>query len=227
MPTIQLPFADRTQAGRLLVVELSRHNPGANAVVLGIPRGGVSVGFAVAQALHLPLNVVVARKLGVPWQPELAMGAIAGEARVMDRQAIAELGISDADVERIVVSEQSEMRRRENLCRAGRPAPDLHEKTAILVDDGLATGSTMLAAARHIRSLTPARVIIAVPVGSAHACQRLRREADAVVCLATPKSFKAVGEWYLDFEQVSDDEVRNLLNENYRSHLFQPVEPTT
>jgi predicted phosphoribosyltransferase len=211
---VQLPFADRIEAGRLLAVELSRHNAGANAVVLGIARGGVSVGFAMAHALHLPLDVAVARKLGVPWQPELAMGAIAGEARVMNRHAIAELGISDADVGRIVASEQSEMRRRENLYRGGRPAPDLHGRTAILVDDGLATGSTMLAAARHIRGLRPARVIIAVPVGSAHACHRLRTEADAVICLATPKSFAAVGECYLDFRQVSDDEVSYLVKEN-------------
>ena len=211
---IKLPFADRTEAGRLLAVELSRRNADANAVVLAIPRGGVPVAFAIAHALHLPLDVVIARKLGVPWQPELAMGAIAGEARVMDRRAIAELGISEAAVERIVASEQSEMRRREDVYHAGRPAPDLHGRTAILVDDGLATGSTMLAAARYIHSMKPAHVVIAVPVGSAHACHRLRSEADAVVCLATPKSFTAVGEWYLDFREVSDDEVRYLLKEN-------------
>jgi putative phosphoribosyl transferase len=211
---IKLPFADRTEAGRLLAVELSRRNADANAVVLAIPRGGVPVAFAIAHALHLPLDVVIARKLGVPWQPELAMGAIAGEARVMDRRAIAELGISEAAVERIVASEQSEMRRREDLYRVGGPAPDLHGRTAILVDDGLATGSTMLAAARYIHSMKPAHVVIAVPVGSAHACHRLRSEADAVVCLATPKSFTAVGEWYLDFREVSDDEVRYLLKEN-------------
>jgi predicted phosphoribosyltransferase len=132
----------------------------------------------------------------------------------MDRRAIAELGISEAAVERIVASEQSEMRRREDLYRVGGPAPDLHGRTAILVDDGLATGSTMLAAARYIHSMKPAHVVIAVPVGSAHACHRLRSEADAVVCLATPKSFTAVGEWYLDFREVSDDEVRYLLKEN-------------
>ena len=224
---IQLPFANRTEAGRLLAAELSRRSAGQNAIVLAIARGGVPIGFAIAHELQLPLDVIVARKLGVPWQPELAMGAIAGEARVMDRQTIEHLGISDTAVEQIVGSEQREMRRRENLYRAGRPALDLHGKTAILVDDGLATGNTLLAAARHAHSMKPARVIIAVPVGAASACHRLRREADEVVCLATPKAFTAVGQWYLDFRQVSDDEVRYLLkaNVNWLEKNEMPLAP--
>jgi len=195
-------------------VELLKHKAAGNAIVLALPRGGVPVGFAVAHELHLPLDVIVARKVGVPWQPELAMGAIAGGTRVLDLQTIEELEISDADVERIVASEQGEMRRREELYREGKPFPELRGRTAILIDDGLATGNTMLAAARYVQTLKPASVVVAVPVGSTDACNRLRKEADAVICLATPEFFAAVGEWYLDFRQVSDDEVRYLLAEN-------------
>jgi predicted phosphoribosyltransferase len=212
---IRPPFADRKVAGRLLAAELAaelaRGSVAGDAIILALARGGVPVGFAISRELHLPLDVLVARKLGVPWQPELAMGAIAGETRVMDRRMIGKLGLSDAEIERVVESEQREMKRREDLYRGGRPAPDLAGRTAILVDDGLATGSTMLAAARHTRSLKPARLVIAVPVASAEACRRLRAEADAVVCLATPEFFASVGNCYIDFGQVSDEEVCQLL----------------
>ena len=163
---IHVPFADRLEAGQLLATELSRHVPGPNSVVLALARGGVPVGFAVANRLNLPLDVVVARKLGVPWQPELAMGAIAGTARVLNTRIINELQISDEDVEKIVTRELAEMRRREELYRGGQPPAVLHGQAAILVDDGLATGSTMLAAIRHARSLKPAKVIIGI--GRAH-----------------------------------------------------------
>jgi len=187
-----------------------------NAVVLALTRGGVPVGFAVADRLHLPLDVIVARKLGVPWQPELAMGAVAGGARILDDRMIRELGIAGEDVEEAVVREQAEMRRREELYRGGKPALDLAGRTAILVDDGLATGSTMRAAVLHARSFRPAKVIIGVPVGSREACSRLGREVDELVCLATPELFIAVGEWYRDFQQVGDAEVSDLLAESAR-----------
>lgn len=212
---VHLPFADRVEAGRLLAQELSHHHL-PSAVVLGLARGGVPVGFAVADRLHLPLDVIVARKLGVPWQPELAMGAIAGTARILDGRMIRELGVCDEEVEEIVAREQAEMKRREELYRAGEPALDLHGQTAILVDDGLATGNTMMAAVRHARSLHAAGVVIAIPVGSRQACDRLRKEADDFVCLAIPELFFAVGEWYRDFAQVSDREVQNLLERNRR-----------
>lgn len=211
-----LPFAHRLEAGDLLGIELARRIPAGNAVVLALARGGVPVGFAVANRLGLPLDVIVARKLGVPWQPELAMGAIAGAARVLNEAMLAELEISSGEVESVIAREQAEMKRREKLYRAGQPPIDLAGKTAILVDDGLATGSTMLAAVRHARHLKSARIVVAVPVGSKEACDRLREEADDVVCLATPEFFYAVGEWYRDFRQVGDDEVRNLLAESRR-----------
>jgi predicted phosphoribosyltransferase len=223
---IHLPFADRLEAGRLLAAEFSRRGIGQNAVILALTRGGVPVGFAVADRLHLPLDIVVARKLGVPWQPELAMGAIAGAARILDDRMIAELGISEEDVEEIIGREQTEMKRREELYRGGKPALDLHGHTAILIDDGLATGSTMTAAARQVRSLKPGRVIIAVPVGSREACGRLRREADELICLAAPEIFYAVGEWYRDFAQVSDGEVQSLLAES-RRRLSKHMTSTT
>ncbi len=212
---VHLPFADRVEAGRLLAKDRVEHHL-RSAVVLGLARGGVPVGFAVADRLHLPLDVIVARKFGVPWQPELAMGAIAGTARVLDGPMIRELGISDEEVEEIVAREQAEMKRREELYRAGEPALDLHGQTAILVDDGLATGNTMMAAVRHARSLKAAEVVIAVPVGSRQACDRLDKETDDLVCPAIPEFFFAVGEWYREFPQVSDAEVQNLLEQNRR-----------
>jgi predicted phosphoribosyltransferase len=211
-----LPFEDRREAGRLLAAELARREIGRNAVVLALTRGGVPVGFAVAHRLHLPLDAIVARKIGVPWQPELAMGAIAGATRILDENMIRELAISREDVEEIVAREQAEMRRREQVYRGDKPAPDLAGRTAIVVDDGLATGSTMVAAVRHARSMHPARVIVAAPVGSRQACAHLRQEADDVVCLAIPERFYAVGEWYRDFRQVEDSEVGALLEESRR-----------
>jgi putative phosphoribosyl transferase len=211
----QLPFSDRVEAGRLLAAELASRSLPANVVVLALPRGGVPVGLEVAKALHAPLDVVVVRKLGVPWQPELAMGAIAGgSAQVLNQELIADLHISPQEVHAIVAKERAEVERREKLYRAGRPAPDLRGRVVLLVDDGLATGSTMLVAARYVRALKPEKMIIAVPVGSAEGCERLKKEADDFLCLATPESFMAVGEWFRDFRQVSDAEVRQLLEES-------------
>ena len=221
---VHLPFTDRVEAGRLLAKELASRGVGDQAVVLGLARGGVPVGFAVADRLHLPLDVIVARKLGVPWQPELAMGAIAGEARVLDERTIRELRIPEEDIEDITERERAEMVRREQLYRGGKSALDLYGRLAILVDDGLATGSTMVAAVRHAISLKAARVIVAVPVGSGQGCGRLAREAHEVVCLAIPEVFYAVGEWYRDFRQVSDTEVQHLLAEShYKTETLKAV----
>jgi putative phosphoribosyl transferase len=209
---VQLPFQDRVQAGRLLGAELARRKLAANTVVLALPRGGIPVGAEVAEALKAPLDVVVVRKLGVPWQPELAMGAIAGGTPLLDHPLIRELRVSDEEVEAVVARETRELIRREVLYRGGRPPPNLRGCTVVLVDDGLATGSTMMAAARHVRGLQPHRLIVAVPVASSEACSRLRQEADECICLAAPELFSAVGEWYTDFRQVSDAEVQQILN---------------
>jgi putative phosphoribosyl transferase len=208
----QLPFRDRAEAGRLLGAEMASRNLPKDSIVLALPRGGVPVGFEVARALRTPLDVVVVRKLGVPRQSELAMGAIASSGiRVLDEKLIRQEGISQAAVEAIATREMQEAERREQLYRGGRPALDLRNRTVILVDDGLATGSTMLAAVKCVTSLEPVSLIVAVPVGSQQACAHIRKRADECVCLAMPHQFVAVGEWYQDFGQTSDAEVRDLL----------------
>jgi predicted phosphoribosyltransferase len=209
----RLPFPDRREAGRLLAAEVGRRKL-PNAIVLALPRGGVPVGFEVAQDLRAPLDVVVVRKLGVPWQPELAMGAIAGESVALDRRIIRELGVSQKEIDAVVETERAELARREKLYRGRRPAPDLHGRSAVLVDDGLATGSTMLVAARFVRAWGPASLSIAVPVGSSEGCELLKRECDECICLEKPTPFIAVGEWYVDFLQVSDSEVTRMLDES-------------
>ncbi len=213
--TTHLPFRDRVEAGQLLAAELASHKLPTNVIVLALPRGGVPVGLEVAKVLHAPLDVVVVRKLGVPWQPELAMGAIAGRsAQVLDHDLIAELRISQEDIDAALKKERAEVERREKLYRSGRPGLDLHSRTVLLVDDGLATGSTMLVAVRYVRTFKPAKTMIAVPVGSAEACERLKKEVDDFVCLASPEYFMAVGEWFEDFRQVSDAEVQQLLEQS-------------
>ena len=213
---VNLPFQDRMEAGRLLGAELASRNIGLDAIVLALPRGGLPVGAEVAKALNAPLDVVLVRKLGVPWEPELAMGAIAGDFEVLDHQLIREFGISEAEVEAVAAREAKEIERRASLFRGGRPAPDVHGRTVVLVDDGLATGSTMLVAARYVHSLHPRKLIIAVPVGSIEAYRRLSKEADQCICLASPERFYAVGEWYKDFQQVTDPEVQQILEETHK-----------
>jgi putative phosphoribosyl transferase len=205
-------FADRRAAGRSLADELSRYAGRGDVVVLAPPRGGVPVGHEVAQALGAPLDVFLVRKLGVPGHEELAMGAIAtGGVRVLNRGVLAEIGLTDREIDAVARREADELARREALYRGGRPPLDVHGKTAILVDDGLATGSSMRAAIEALKLLGPARIVVAVPVAAAETCDALRREVDDVVCALTPEPFYAVGLWYQDFSQTSDDEVRALL----------------
>lgn len=205
-------FADRAEAGRRLAAALARYASRPDVVVLGLPRGGVPVAFEVAQALGAPLDVFVVRKLGVPGREELAMGAVAsGGVRVVNEDVVETLRIPPTVIEQVAAREERELARRERLYRGGRPTLALAGKTAILVDDGLATGSTMRAAIAAARRLDPAAVVVAVPVGSPDVCADLRSLADEVVCVETPPFLYAVGLWYRDFTQVSDDEVRELL----------------
>ena len=219
MPTTAtLPFRHRGEAGRALAERLAaalQPAPTAkNALVLALPRGGVPVAWPIAQALGLPLDVLIVRKLGVPGQPEFAMGAIAsGGLRVMNDEVLRELDISRATVDSVARAESLELVRRERLYRGQRPPPAIAGRTVIVVDDGLATGATMRAAVQALRTQAPARIVVAVPVAAADTAARLRSEADDVVTVATPDPFVAVGCWYRDFEQVDDAEVRRLLAE--------------
>lgn len=216
---VQLPFSNRFEAGRLLGSRLLTNKWPEDTIVLALPRGGVPVGSAVASILGAPLDVVVVRKLGVPRQPELAMGAIAGAGvRILDEDLIRHLGISDATVDSIVAKEAAELERRERLYRKGRSAPDLHDRTVILVDDGLATGSTMSAAVHYVNKFQPAAVIVAVPIGSAQACQQFRSLVADCVCLATPEPLYSVGAWYADFQQMTDSEVQQWLDQHNRQN---------
>jgi putative phosphoribosyl transferase len=216
---VRLPFEDRSEAGRTLAAELAKRRFPPDTVVLALPRGGVPVGVEVASKLGAPLDVIVVRKVGVPWQPELAMGAIAGSVELLDDQLIGELGISREDVEETVAKEKAEVERREKRFRAGRPPLELSGRTVLIVDDGLATGSTMLAAVRYAKKVHAAHVVAAVPVGSDEAVRKIGKEADECLCLATPEYFAAVGEWYIDFQQVSDADVERLLE----ASRHQPV----
>lgn len=205
-------FHDRRDAGRVLARRLSAWRGRPDTLVLALPRGGVPVGHEVAQALGLPLDVFIVRKLGVPGHDEFAMGAIAsGGVRVMNDGVLRMLGIGPAEIEAVAQAETLELARRERLYRDARPAPVIAQRTVLLVDDGIATGATMLAAARALRAMAPARIVIAVPTGARSTCHALRREADEVVCATTPEPFRAVGCWYEDFAQTSDEEVRGLL----------------
>jgi predicted phosphoribosyltransferase len=205
-------FRDRTEAGEVLADRLRDYAGRDDVVVLALPRGGVPVAFEVASELGAPLDVFAVRKLGVPWHPELAMGAIAsGGVRVLNEEVIRHLGVAPGDLEEVAEEEGRELARRESAYRDGRPRPELRGKVAILVDDGLATGSTMRAAVEAVRKFGPARVVVAVPVGAVDTCHDLRTTADEVVCAETPEPFFGVGAWYEDFSQTTDEEVRDLL----------------
>jgi predicted phosphoribosyltransferase len=207
------PFRDRHDAGRRLADALARHAPPLHApVILALPRGGVPVGWEVARALRAPLDVMVVRKLGVPGHEELAMGAIAsGGIRIVSDEVVQALAIPARVLADTAVMEEDELLRRERAFRGDRPATRLAGCTVVLVDDGLATGSTMLAAVAAARAASAARVVVAVPVAPRETCRALIEHADEVLCLSTPARFRAVGDWYDDFSQVDDDEVRRLL----------------
>jgi len=191
-----------------------------SVIVLALPRGGVPVGFEASKRLNTELDVFVVRKLGVPGREELAMGAVAtGGVRVLNNSLIHALRISLVQIDRVTEREKQEITRREAAYREGRPAPSIQGRTAVLVDDGLATGATMLAAAKAVRQRSPERIIVAVPVASEDACHEFRRSVDEVICVATPDPFYAVGAWYEDFSQTSDAEVRELLERVARQHV--------
>jgi putative phosphoribosyl transferase len=205
-------FQDRFEAGRFLASKLRHLANRPDVVVLALPRGGVPVGYEVAKALNAPLDVFVVRKLGVPGHEELAMGAIAsGGIRVLNENVVRGLGIPDEVVDTEAEEEDRELQRREHEYRDGRPPVDVRGRTVILVDDGLATGSSMRVAARALRKKNPAQIIVAVPVASPATCAEFESEVDQVICAVTPEPFWAVGQWYKDFSQTSDEEVRDLL----------------
>ena len=206
-------FRDRREAGRRLADALSPFAAEPDLLVLGLPRGGIPVAYEVARALHAPLDVFVVRKLGVPGHEEVAMGAIAsGGIRVLNGTMIRQLHIPPATVERVVRAEQRELERRERAYRGARAAPDVRGRTVILVDDGLATGASMAAAIAALRRQSPASIVVAVPVAAAETCDALREMADICTCVETPRPFHGVGQWYVDFEQTTDAEVRALLD---------------
>ncbi len=207
------PFHDRAEAGRALAQALERYAGRDDLLVLALPRGGVPVAYEVARALSAPLDVYLVRKLGVPGHEELAMGAIAsGGVRVLNPDVVDHLHIPDSIIEAVAEREQAELERRAGEYRGERPPPDVRGRTVILVDDGLATGSTMRAAAAAVREQQPAQIVVAVPVAAPATCQDLKREVDDVVCAMTPEPFYAVGVWYEDFSQTTDAEVRHLLD---------------
>lgn len=211
-------FRDRTEAGRALADQLSAHR-GTDVLVLGIPRGGVVVGAEIARRLEAQLDIVVARKLGAPGSPELAVGAVTADGgRFLNDEIILMLGVAESYLDQITAAQMAEAQRREERLRNQRPAAPITGRVVILVDDGVATGATTRAAVRSVRKQNPARLIVAAPVGARDACAMLRREADEMVCPYEPEPFGAVGFFYLHFEPVEDAQVRQLLDEAHTAH---------
>jgi putative phosphoribosyl transferase len=221
-------FRDREDAGRKLAAQLHAYANRNDVIVLGIPRGGVPVAYEVAKALDAPLDIFVSRKLGVPWQEELAFGAVAtGGARVLDHEIIEAIGISDQEIEQITTRVKKELERRENLYRGDRPPLKVYGLIVILVDDGIATGSSMRAAITALRQMKPAQIVVAVPVAPQSTCKRLKSEVDHLVCVYMPEEFYAIGEFYDDFSQVADEEVTELLHRAAQPvlQIVQEVDP--
>lgn len=216
-------YRNREEAGRLLAQEFAKQEDRSNVVVLGLPRGGVPVARIVADFLGAPMDVFIVRKLGVPWQPELGFGAIAESpgtdppVRVLDSGLVKESELSPAMIEEIAAREQHEIDRRSRLYRGDHTLIEVKGREVIIVDDGLATGSTMLAAVRALRQQKAKRIVVAVPVGPPGTCEALRREADEVICLSSPEPFVSVGTWYEDFTQVTDREVQKALSATVRA----------
>jgi putative phosphoribosyl transferase len=209
------PFTDRRSAGRELAERLRKYAGRSDVVVLALPRGGVPIGYEVAEALGAPLDLFLVRKLGTPGHRELAMGAIAsGGVRVLNDEVVRWYSIDPATIDAVAREEQQELERREGAYREGRAPVPLQARVVILVDDGLATGSTMRAAVAAVKARQPARVVVAVPVGARETCRELESSADEVICARMPEPFSAVGQWYLDFDQTTDEEVRQLLRQH-------------
>jgi predicted phosphoribosyltransferase len=207
-------FPNRTEAGRLLAEKLVKYAGRDDVIVLGLPRGGVPVAFEVAQRLGAPLDVFIVRKLGVPGFEELAAGAIAsGGVRVLNEDVTRAIPHADEMIEAVTVRETVELERREQIYREGRPSPELRDRVVILVDDGLATGATMRAAVKALRQQGAEKIVVAVPVGPPDTCREIEQEADETICLSTPPFFQAVGQYYEDFSQTSDEDVRELLSQ--------------
>ncbi len=213
-------FRDRTEAGQVLATKLLAYANRPDVLVLALPRGGVLVAFEVARALHAPLDVTIVRKLGVPGREELAMGAVAlGGVCVLNDDVVRILGIPKEVIHKIVTREQREVKRRERLYRGGHSAYEIRERTVILVDDGIATGATMRAAVAAVRQQQPARIVIAVPAAASSTCDDFSAEVDELVCIIKPEAFLAVGLWYENFSQTTDEEVRDLLQQAYEPSI--------
>jgi putative phosphoribosyl transferase len=205
-------FLNRSEAGQVLARALEQFENAPDALVLALPRGGVPVAYEVARTLNLPLDVFVVRKLGVPGHEELAMGAIAsGGVRALNESIIRDLDIPESTIDRVAVREEEELRRREHAYRGEKPAPQIAGRTVILVDDGLATGSTMKAAVAALRQQRPKAIVVAVPLAPLETCEELKSKADEVICALTPEPFYSVGLWYENFEQTTDKEVTDLI----------------
>ncbi|HEX5072370.1 MAG TPA: phosphoribosyltransferase [Gemmatimonadaceae bacterium] len=214
-PPIQPRFRNRSEAGRALAAHLARYAGRPDLIVLALPRGGVPVAYEVARALGAPLDVFLVRKLGLPGHEELAMGAIAsGGIRLINEEVVRAYNVPDAEIEAVTAVEQRELQRRERIYRDNRPLPPLRDRIIILVDDGLATGATMRVAVLALRQESPARIVVAVPVAAPETCDEFRTIVEDVVCAETPSPFYAVGLWYEDFAQTTDEEVHDLLTAN-------------
>jgi len=220
-------FSDRSFAGRLLAQDLAAYANSPEVLVLALPRGGVPVAFEIAEILNVVLDVLMVRKLGVPDQEELAMGALAkrlgtsfaaGNVQILNEDIVRDLNISERIIAKVAAKEQQELQRRERLYRGNHPFPELQGKTVILVDDGLATGATMWAAIVAVRQQQPARIVVAVPIAASPAYQELAAKVDEVFCISRPSPFYSVGKWYENFPQTTDDEVRDLLRKSANRH---------